>query len=224
MYLKKRLGKYRNSEQQFNTCSAVSCIYWTFDVIISSAVFFHNACERTCPDFTLEYGKNVRAALLTLSFMKKRKKNSYLDRSVARFVVGKGSWKPVWAKKPLSSITNTIYTLWPNRTKSDQKNPEPTPHLPPVGSVIPGATTRTHTHAHTQAHMRVTETGPPRQTGWEGRTQRQGCREKRKGLCKTGCWARNMEWLIYQGKLCLCNVCEQVAISSLSHCSQWFAN
>jgi len=74
MCIKKRLGKYRNSEQQFNTCSAVSCIYWTFDVIISSAVFFHNACERTCPDSALACGKNVRAVLMTLSFMKRRRK------------------------------------------------------------------------------------------------------------------------------------------------------
>lgn len=223
MYLKKRLGKYRNSEQQFNTCSPVSCIYWTFDVIISSAVFFHNACERTCPDFTLEYGKNVRAALLTLSFMKKRKKiATWTDQ-------WHGSW---WGRglenqsglKSLYPPLQTLFTRFDPTVQSRTKKPEPTPHLPPVGSVIPGATTRTHTHAHTQAHMRVTETGPSRQTGWEGRTQRQGCREKRKGLCKTGCWARSMEWLIYQGKLCLCNVCEQVAISSLSHCSQWFAN
>lgn len=80
MCIKKRLRKYRNSEQQFNTCSAVSCIYWTVDVITSSAVFFHNACQCTCPDSTLEYGKTVRAIQLTLAFMKSRGKKSYLDR------------------------------------------------------------------------------------------------------------------------------------------------
>lgn len=74
MCIKKRLGKYRNSEQQFNTCRSVSCIYWTVDVITSSAVFFHNACQCTCPDSTLEYGKTVRAIQLTLAFMKRRGK------------------------------------------------------------------------------------------------------------------------------------------------------
>lgn len=38
-WIKKRLRKYRTSDQQFNTCSAVSCIYWTVDAIIGSAVF-----------------------------------------------------------------------------------------------------------------------------------------------------------------------------------------
>lgn len=36
--------------------------------------------------------------------------------------------------------------------QSQAKNPEPTPDLPLEGSVIPGATTRTHTHTCT--HVR----------------------------------------------------------------------
>lgn len=198
MCIKKRLGKYRNSEQQFNTCSAVSCIYWTADVITSSAVFFHNACQCTCPDSTLEYGKTVRAIQLTLAFMKRRgkKKATWTGKWYCLWW-GRGSWKPESGLKSPYPLLQTLFTqLWPNCAKSDQK-PGPTPDLPVEGSVIPGVT---RACAHTNTHVYHRDQSTP-QTGWEGRTQLQGCEGKQKGLGKTCCWAWNMGWLVYQGKL-----------------------
>lgn len=178
MCIKKRLGKYRNSEQQFNTCSAVSCIYWTFDVIISSAVFFHNACERTCPHSTLEYGKNVRAALLTLSFMKRRKK-----MPLAWFMVGKGSWKPESGLKSLyPPFTNTIYTALTQPCKVRPKNLNQllTSHWWDLWSLGPQHT-RTHTQTHTHAHTRVSRTPdhPGRRDGKAGPSCRHAGKTKR---------------------------------------------
>lgn len=159
MCIKKRLGKYRNSDQQFNTCSALSCIYWTADAIINSALFFHNACECTCPDSTLEYGKTVRAIRLTLAFMNRRGKKSYLDRQVALFVVRKGVLETrVQAEEPLSSATNTNHTALTQPCTVRPKKPGPAPAHPREGSVIPGATT---------THTCVTETRAP--TGRVGR-------------------------------------------------------
>lgn len=91
MRIKKWLGKYKTSERQSNTCSAVSCIYWTFDVIINSEVFFHNTCECTCPNATLEHGQNFKSSFSDLIIYEEVEKNSYLDRSIAQFMVGKGS-------------------------------------------------------------------------------------------------------------------------------------
>lgn len=155
MCIKKRLGKYRNSEQQFNTCSAVSCIYWTVDVITSSAVFFHNACQCTCPDSTLEYGKTVRAIQLTLAFMKRRgkKKATWTGKWYCLWW-GRGSWKPESGLKSPCPLLQTLFTqLWPNCAKSDQK-PGPTPDLPAEGPVIPGVTTCMCTHKHTRVSQR----------------------------------------------------------------------
>lgn len=197
MCIKKRLRKYRNSEQQFNTCSAVSCIYWTVDVITSSAVFFHNACQCTCPDSTLEYGKTVRAIQLTLGFMKSReKKATWTDKWYCLWW-GRGSWKPVWAKEPLPSTTNTIYTALTQPRKVRPKNLDQLlisqqRDLWSLGSQ--------RACAHTNTHMCPRDQSTP-QTGWEGRIWLQGCEGKQKGLGRTCCWAWNMGWLVYQGKL-----------------------
>lgn len=168
MCIKKRLGKYRNSDQQFNTCSAVSCIYWTSDVIISLAVFFHNACGCTCPDSTLEYGKNIRPALLTLSFMKRRKKKSCLDRWVTWFMVGKVSAKPEPGTTSLHPLSQTPFTQ-PCEVGPKNLNQFLISHQWDLWSSGPQHTQ----HAHTR--VCVTETRAPQHTGWEGRTQLQGC-------------------------------------------------
>lgn len=156
MCIKKRLGKYRNSEQQFNTCSAVSCIYWTADAIISSALFFHNAYERTCPDSTLEYGKTVRAIQLTSAFMKRggKKKATWTDRWHYLWW-GRGSWKPESRLKSLYPPLQTLITqLWPNCAKSDQKT-WASSWSPTGGICDPWGH---NTHVHTQTHTCVTET------------------------------------------------------------------
>lgn len=58
----------------------------------------------------------------------------------------------VWDKEPLSSITNYLHSFDPT-LQSQTKKPEPTPDLPPVGSVIPGAATHTRTHTRTHTHV-----------------------------------------------------------------------
>lgn len=179
MYLKKRLGKYRNSEQQFNTCSALSCIYWTFDVIISSAVFFSQCLRAYMPWFHSGVWKKCKSRSSDFIIYEEEEKNSYLDRSVARFMVGKGSWKPVWAKKPLSSITNTIYTLWPNRTKLDQKTW--TNSSSPTGGICDSWGHITHTHMHTHKHTCVSRRPdhPGRQDGKAGPSGRDAGKNER---------------------------------------------
>lgn len=167
MCIKKRLGKYRNSEQQFNTCSPLSCIYWTVDAIISSAVFFHNACVLTGPDSTLEYGKSVRAIWLTLAFMKRRGKKS-LPGQISGTICGgeEGSWKPESRLKSLYPLLQTLFTqLWLNRAKSDQKT-WTNSWSPTRGICEPWGH---NVHVHTQTHTCVTETRAPcRQGGKAG--------------------------------------------------------
>lgn len=163
MCMKKRLGRYRNSEQQFNTCSAVSCIYWRVDVIISSAVFFHNTCKRTCPDSTLEYGKTVRAILLTLAFMKRRKKKKATWTGKWHCLWwGRGSWKPKSVLKSLYPPLQTLFTqLWPNCAKSDQKTQ--TNSWSATGGICDSW--GHNVHVHTQTHTCVTETRAPCRLG-----------------------------------------------------------
>lgn len=225
MCIKKRLGKYRNSEQQFNTCSAVSCIYWTFDVIISSAVgffcgflFFSQRLWAYMPWFHSGVWKKCKRCFSDLIVYEEVEKNSYLDRAVARFMVRKESWTPESGLKSLYPPLQTLFTqLWPNHAKLGQKT-WTNVWSPLCGICDPwGHNTHTHAPAHTRTQVCHGDQTTPADR-MEGRTQLQGCGKKWKGLCKTCCWARNTEWQIYQGNLCWCNVCEQVAVSSPSHC------
>lgn len=80
MWIKKRLRKYRTSEQQFNTCSAVSCIYWTVDAIIGSAVFF-TMLGSTHALIPLSGWKICKSHSTDLSIYEEEgEKKSYLDR------------------------------------------------------------------------------------------------------------------------------------------------
>lgn len=176
MCMKKSLGKYRNSEQQFSTCSAVSCIYWTLDVIISSAVFFHNVCERTCPNSTPEYGKNVRAALLTSSVMKRRKKiSTWTDQwhsSRWREVL-----KPAYELKSLYPLFQTLFTqLWP------EAGPKNLNQLPIAHQWDLWSLGSQHARAHT--HMHMCHRDQPTPADRMGRQDpAAGMQEKWKGLC-----------------------------------------
>lgn len=128
-------------------------------------------------------------------------------------MVERGLETSVWAEEPLSSVPNIVYTAL---TRSQSSGPKNLNQLPIAHQWDLWSLGSQHARAHTHISTRVTETSPPQQRGWEGRTQLQGCREKERDCVKTWCWARNVEWLVYQGKLC--NMCEQVAIYSLSHC------
>lgn len=180
MCMKKSFGKYRNSEQQFSTCSAVSCIYWTFDVIISSAVFFHNVCECTCPNSTPEYGKKCKSCSSDLISYVEEEKNIYLNRSVGIVHGGErsGNQRMSWRAFILRS-KHCLHSFDP-KSKFRTKKPEPTPDRPPVGSVIPGVTTRacTHTHIHTCHRDQPT---PADRMGRQDPAA--GMRGKGKGLC-----------------------------------------
>lgn len=86
-WTKKRLRKYRTSDQQFNTCSAVSCIYWTVDAIIGSAVF-SQCLGAHMPWFHSEYGKPVRAIPLTLAFIKRTGEKKKLPGQISGTICG----------------------------------------------------------------------------------------------------------------------------------------
>lgn len=61
-----------------------------FDAIISSAVFFHSACELTCPDSTLEYGKTVKSHLSGLGICEEEGGGKKLPGQISGTICGGG--------------------------------------------------------------------------------------------------------------------------------------
>lgn len=181
--------------------------------------FFHNACERTCPDSTLEHVKNVRATLLTLSFMKRRKKiATWTNQWHSPWWEGVLKTR-VWAKEPLSSITNTIYTALTQPCKVRSKpltqfHPWDLPSLGPQ-----------HAHTHTyMLHTRVSQRPdhPSRQDGKAGLSCRDAG-ENYRDCVKLAAGPEIWNAWFTRGN-CSCSVGEQVAVSSLSQCWQGSAN
>lgn len=176
MWVKKRLRKYRTSDQQFNTCSAVSCIYWTVDATIGSAVFV-TTLRSTHALIPLWGWKTCKSHSTDLSIYEEeggKKEATWTDKWHYLWW-GRGIWNPESRLESLYPLLHTLFTqLWPNHTKSDQKTW--TNSWWPTGGICdPWGH---NVHVHPQNHTCVTGSRAPHRLGRQDPAAGMGGRTK----------------------------------------------